>query len=205
MPSGASSPGLSPTDFSSAVNAITAAFGDPTRRRIYLFVHEAPDGVTATEVATEFDVHPNVARHHLDKLASGGHLDVAVDRTGSGAGRPSKRYRTTTAQVELDVPVRHDEVLLALLGRALTELGPERAERVAEEVGEHYGRAMAGRMDDDARRSRLSRGAPADERAHALRQRDADRPRGRGPRRSCFRHPPGGLMSTSLPACAVPQ
>ena len=85
MSSGASSPGLSPTDSSSAVNAITAACGDPTRRRSYLCVHESTDGVTATEVATEFDVHPNVARHHLDKLAGGGHLEVAVDRTGSGA------------------------------------------------------------------------------------------------------------------------
>src|SRR3954471_4103750 len=87
---------LSPTDFSSAVGAITSAFGDPTRRDIYLFAHERPDGVTASEVAERFELHPNVARHHLDKLASGGHLEVTVGRLpGSpGAGRPSKRYRT---------------------------------------------------------------------------------------------------------------
>ena len=203
MPSGASSPGLSPTDFSSAVNAITAAFGDPTRRRIYLFVHEAPDGVTATEVATEFDVHPNVARHHLDKLAGGGHLEVAVDRTGSGAGRPSKRYRTTTAQVELDVPVRHDEVLLALLGRALTELGPERAERVAEEVGEHYGRAMAGRMDDDAPRSvRAALHAAADAMsAHGFAAHAEDT---RGQLRIVSEHCPFGDAAVEHPViCAV--
>lgn len=154
MPPAPGSPALSPTDFSSAVSAITASFGDPTRRRIYLLAHERTEGVTAAEVAKTCDLHANVARHHLDKLAGAGHLDVAVDRTGGGgAGRPSKRYRTTAEQVELDVPVRHDEVLMALLGRALTELGPERAERVAEEVGEHYGRAMAGHMDDDAPRS----------------------------------------------------
>lgn len=152
MPPEPGSPGLSPTDFSSAVTAITAAFGDPTRRRIYLLAHERGDGITAAEVAEAFDLHPNVARHHLDKLAGAGHLEVTVDR-GRGSGRPSKRYRTTSEQVELDVPVRHDEILLALLGRALTELGPDRAEAVAEEVGEHYGRAMAGRMDDDTPRS----------------------------------------------------
>ncbi len=45
------SPALSPTDFASAVSAITSAFGDPTRRDIYLFVHEHADGVTAGEVA----------------------------------------------------------------------------------------------------------------------------------------------------------
>ena len=62
---------LSPTDFASAVTAITSAFGDPTRRDIYLFAHEHPDGVTASEVAAHFELHPNVARHHLDKLADG--------------------------------------------------------------------------------------------------------------------------------------
>ena len=88
-------PPLSPTEFSSAVTAITSAFGDPTRREIYLFAHEQrPTGVTAAEVAERFDLHPNVARHHLDKLAGGGYLEVAVGRTGdAGAGRPSKRYR----------------------------------------------------------------------------------------------------------------
>lgn len=152
MPAAPGSPGLSPTDFSSAVTAITAAFGDPTRRRIYLLAHERVEGVTAAEVAEECALHPNVARHHLDKLAGAGHLEVSVARKG-GSGRPSKRYRATSEQVELDVPVRHDEILLALLGAALTELGPAAAERVAETVGEHYGRTIAGRMDDDAPRS----------------------------------------------------
>ena len=47
------STGLTPTEFSSAVTAITSAFGDPTRREIYLFAHERSDdgagGVTAAE------------------------------------------------------------------------------------------------------------------------------------------------------------
>jgi predicted ArsR family transcriptional regulator len=134
---------LSPTDFSSAVTAITSAFGDPTRREIYLFAHAAETGVTASEVAGEFDLHANVARHHLDKLAAGGYLEVATERPAGGAGRPSKRYRTLTDEVTLDLPVRHDEVLLELLGRALGELGPARATALAEEVGEDYGRSMA--------------------------------------------------------------
>lgn len=144
--------GLSPADFSSAVTAITSAFGDPTRRRIYLLVHASGDGLTAGEVAEACDLHVNVARHHLDKLAGAGHLEATVDRAG-GSGRPSKRYRATSEQVELDVPVRHDEILMALLGAALRELGPARAEAMAEQVGEHYGREMAGRADGDAPRS----------------------------------------------------
>ena len=87
---------LSPTEFASAVTAIASAFGDPTRRDIFLHVHQRTDGVTAAEVADRFDLHANVARHHLDKLAAGGYLEVSVERPdGGGAGRPSKRYRPT--------------------------------------------------------------------------------------------------------------
>jgi predicted ArsR family transcriptional regulator len=149
-----SRPLLSPTDFSSAVTAITSAFGDPTRREIYLFVHENDQGgVTAGEVAEHFALHPNVARHHLDKLAGGGYVEVAVERrSGTGAGRPSKRYRAGERPVALDLPVRHDDVLVALLGRALSLLPPEQAEAMAEEVGAEYGRAMAGAMAPDGHR-----------------------------------------------------
>ena len=196
------SPGLSPTDFSSAVSAITSAFGDPTRRRIYLLAHERADGVTAAEVAEACDLHSNVARHHLDKLAGAGHLEVSVARKGA-SGRPSKRYRATAEQVELDVPVRHDEILLALLGRALTELGPERAEKVAEEVGEHYGRAMAGRMDEDAPRSvRSALHAAADAMsAHGFAAHAED---ARGQLRIVSEHCPFGNAAVEHPViCAV--
>lgn len=135
---------LSPGAFSAQVSAITSAFGDPTRRQIYLFAHDADNGVTAAQVAEKFGLHPNVARHHLDKLAAGGYLEVAVDRPeGAGAGRPSKRYRATAEQVQLDVPVRTDDLVLALLGRALAALPKPAAEAMAEEVGVTYGRAMA--------------------------------------------------------------
>jgi predicted ArsR family transcriptional regulator len=148
---------LSPTEFSSAVTAITSAFGDPTRRQIYLFAHEHPEGVTASEVAERFALHPNVARHHLDKLAAGGHLEVSVGRSpGSpGAGRPSKRYKTHGESVALDVAVRHDDVLVTLLGKALAMLPREQAEAMAEEVGVEYGKTMAAAMGDvgDVQRS----------------------------------------------------
>ncbi len=202
MPSPAGSPGLSPADFSSAVTAITAAFGDPTRRRIYLLAHERVDGVTAAEVASECDLHPNVARHHLDKLAGAGHLEITIDRS-RGSGRPSKRYRATSEQVELDVPVRHDEVLLGLLGRALTELGPERAEKVAEEVGEHYGRAMVGRMDGEGPRSlRAALHAAADAlSAHGF---AAHATQARGELRIVSEHCPFGDAAIEHPViCAV--
>ena len=76
-------------------------------------------------MAEQFGLHPNVARHHLDKLAAGGYLEVAVERAeGAGAGRPSKRYRAGATSVTLDVPVRSDDLVLSLLGRALALLPP---------------------------------------------------------------------------------
>ena len=63
----------SSASFTATVSAITDAFGDPTRRSIYLYVrdHAGVHGVTTSAVAVEVGVHPNVARHHLDKLAAG--------------------------------------------------------------------------------------------------------------------------------------
>jgi len=154
-PTPSTAPALTPTEFSSAVTAITSAFGDPTRREIYLFVHERSEadgagepgiGVTAAEVAERFVLHPNVARHHLDKLAGGGYVEVATGRTGSGAGRPSKRYRMTSPEMTLELPVRHDDLLVTLLGKALSLLPDDAAEAMAEEVGLQYGRTMAAAM-----------------------------------------------------------
>jgi predicted ArsR family transcriptional regulator len=145
---------LSPTEFASAVTAIASAFGDPTRRDIFVHVHERTDGVTASEVAERFELHANVARHHLDKLVAGGYLEVSVVRPdGGGAGRPSKRYRPTEHEMSLDVNVRHDDILVTLLGRALEALPPERARALAEEVGEEYGRTMASAMGGEGPRS----------------------------------------------------
>jgi predicted ArsR family transcriptional regulator len=138
---------LSDRDFSAAVAAVTTAFGDPTRREIYLFARESDRGVTAAAVAERFEMHPNVARHHLDKLAAGGYVEVHLERPeGGGAGRPSKHYLVADKDVPLEFPTRKDDLLVTLLGRALALLSPEEAEVMAEEVGEQYGRALAAQM-----------------------------------------------------------
>lgn len=134
--------------FSATVAAVTSAFGDPTRRHIYAFARESSEGVTASEVAEHFSVHPNVARHHLDKLAAGGYLEVFSSRApNGGAGRPSKRYRVTDLDDGFPLPRRDDTLLVALLGEALSRLSSEEATDLAESVGEDYGRRLAGQMD----------------------------------------------------------
>jgi predicted ArsR family transcriptional regulator len=153
---------LSPTEFASAVTAITSAFGDPTRREIYLFAHElgSDGGVTAADVAERFALHPNVARHHLDKLAGGGYLEVNVSRdANAGAGRPSKRYQPTAPQIAVEMPVRQDDILTTLLGRALSLLPPEQAEAMAEDVGVEFGRVLAASMGDTPATHRSFRSA----------------------------------------------
>jgi len=161
---------LSPDEFNATVTALTNAFGDPTRREIYLLVREAADGVTATEVASHFELHSNVARHHLEKLTSGGYLTVAIaGATGPGstrpAGRPSKQYRASEIDGgALTLPFRHDDILANLLARALDTLGPEQAEVLAGDVGYEYGRTLADRMDptESHRSVRTAIGAVAD-------------------------------------------
>jgi predicted ArsR family transcriptional regulator len=137
---------LSDDRFSATVAEIVSAFGDPTRRSIYLFTRES-NGVTASEVAARFRLHPNVARHHLDKLAAGGYLDVFVDRKiTSGAGRPSKKYRGSKNQSSVEATSHADDLLSFLLTGALERLSEEEIECMANEVGEKYGRMLASEM-----------------------------------------------------------
>jgi predicted ArsR family transcriptional regulator len=141
-------PVLDADEFSAAVSAVTSAFGDPTRRDIYLAIRETPDGVTAAEVAERFALHPNVARHHLEKLSAGGYVTVDVGRAegARAAGRPSKRYRVSEDDSTLSFPPRRDDLLATLLARALDVLPPAQAEEMAEDVGFEYGRTLASRM-----------------------------------------------------------
>ena len=166
---------LKPAEFANLVNAVTSAFGDPTRRDIYLLTHKhsvtddtasdhtasdhtASDhsaaGLTANEVAEKTGVHANVARHHLDKLVSGGYVEVSK-RSSGGAGRPSKVYRTTDPGLHLEFEVGHDDILITLLGKALSRLPAEEAAQMAEEVGLEFGKKMAGAntVDDTSQRS----------------------------------------------------
>ena len=122
-------------------------FGDPTRRRIYLLARDTAKGVTAAQAAESNDLHPNVARHHLDKLVAGGYLEVGNDAQDGRSGRPSKRYRTTGKPIDLEFGARRHDLVTTLLSRALDLLPNDIAQRMAEEVGDHYGRELAAQMN----------------------------------------------------------
>lgn len=129
---------------------LTAALGDPTRRAIYVAVRESGEPVTTARVAELFGLHPNVARHHLDKLAADGWLVVSYRRrqgkSGPGAGRPAKTYEPSTREVSIHFAPRRYELLVELLVRVLQRVAPADIARVAEEVGREYGTELAGEI-----------------------------------------------------------
>ena len=61
---------MSGETFDEQIEEIQGALGDATRRGIYIMIREAHDPVAAAQIAHAFDIHPNVSRHHLDRLAS---------------------------------------------------------------------------------------------------------------------------------------
>ena len=141
--------------FDRQVGALTASLGDATRRGIYIAAREAPEPITAAEVARLFEIHPNVARHHLDRLVDDGYLQVSHrrrnGRRGPGAGRPAKHYEATDKDVEVQFPARRYDLLAELLARVVERLAPDRAGEIAQAVGIEYGRELAAEigMPDD--------------------------------------------------------
>jgi len=131
----------------SRISDLTSSLGDPTRRAIYIAVRESAEPLTTSNVAELFAIHPNVARHHLDRLADDGYLKVSHHRPsgkgGPGAGRPAKCYESTTKEVSIHFAPRRFEMLVEMLIRILDEVAPENVSQVAESVGRAYGQELA--------------------------------------------------------------
>jgi len=131
--------------FTTFVTAVTAAFGDPTRRDLYLRLREEP-GMTVNELADAFGLHPNAARHHLDRLLAGGYIRTETTHRAGEVGRPAKRYSCATEELGLADLAHREDLMLRLLQRSLEILGPSLAEQMAAEVGEAFGRDLARSM-----------------------------------------------------------
>jgi predicted ArsR family transcriptional regulator len=153
---------LSAASFTARVAGLVASFGDPTRRNLYLYLREHP-GVTANELAVHCQVHANVIRHHLERLAAGGYVRCD-DVRRSGVGRPAKVYEVVDQDLELNGSPRRDALLVALLERSLEILGPEAAEQMASEVGQSYGKQLAESFTpaESSRSARAAMAAVAD-------------------------------------------
>jgi len=138
-------------DLDRQIGDLAASLGDTTRRGIFLTVREAPQPMTASEIAALFEIHPNVARHHLDRLVRDGYLQVSHRRppgkTGPGAGRPAKHYEPTDKAINVQFPPRRLDLLVDLLIRFVERIAPDDAPEIAEAVGREYGRELAAELD----------------------------------------------------------
>jgi predicted ArsR family transcriptional regulator len=134
------------------ISDLTSSLGDPTRRAIYIAVRESPEPLTTANIAALFELHPNVARHHLDRLADDGYLKVSHKRAsgqaGPGAGRPAKCYESTAKEVSVHFAPRRFELLVEMLMRILDEVAPENLGQVAESVGRAYGKEIAAEIGE---------------------------------------------------------
>jgi predicted ArsR family transcriptional regulator len=118
--------------------------GDRELRETLLFARAQELPVTADEVAAAQQVHRNVARGRLERLAEAGLLIASFERrtgrTGPGAGRPAKTYRVAPELSAIEFPKRRYEQLIGLAVDALPEDG--RRERLYE-IGVAFGRELA--------------------------------------------------------------
>lgn len=120
---------------------VSAVLADPTRYSIYQYVLVAPDPVSVAEVARRFELHPNVARLHLNRLVEIGLLVQRTEKSGKG-GRPGYVYAPSGSAVSLTtVPPRDFQLLADLLVQSLALLGDGGKEAV-EQIGHTFGRRL---------------------------------------------------------------
>ena len=143
-------------DFAEQVAGV-AALAEPVRRDLYRFVVAQADPVSRDQAGEGVGVPRHTAKFHLDKLVEEGLLATEFrrlgDRTGPGAGRPTKLYRRSAREVSVTVPERRYDLAGELLASAVEESAREGTavlgslHRVAAELGARLGdqaRAAAG-------------------------------------------------------------
>lgn len=99
------------------------ALASSTRAGIYEHLRDDGEAAhTVRDVAEAFDLHPNVARTHLELLADAGLVVVGL-RKHPGGGRPAKVYRASGDEdgAEVHAPVG-DQAAARLQVRLLAEL-----------------------------------------------------------------------------------
>ncbi|WP_308257471.1 helix-turn-helix transcriptional regulator [Pseudonocardia lacus] len=132
-----------------------AALTDDVRRAAYHAVASAgSDPVGRDEVAAALGVGRTLAAFHLDKLVDAGLLEASYarrsGRTGPGAGRPAKLYRTATQERAVSVPPRAYRSAAALLAEAVERSGAEAVlHEVSYEHGQRAGTGGPGTGDPD--------------------------------------------------------
>jgi predicted ArsR family transcriptional regulator len=142
-----------------------ATLADPIRRDLYLYVIAQATPVSRDQAADARGISRHTVKFHLDKLAEEGLLDVEFkrlsERSGPGAGRPSKLYRRSNRQLSVTVPERRYDLAGQLLASAIdkaTDEGrdvPDFLNTVASEWGGRVGEAARTNAGSRPGRERL--------------------------------------------------
>ncbi|MGB3410358.1 MAG: helix-turn-helix domain-containing protein [Microthrixaceae bacterium] len=102
-----------------------ASLEQPLRRDLYRLLAHSERWLTRDEAADALDMARSVAAFHLEKMVEAGILETRFERlsgrSGPGAGRPSKLYRPSGAEVSASVPDRHYDLAGSLLAAAVVE------------------------------------------------------------------------------------
>lgn len=103
---------------------VTSTLADETRFSIYQYMLQEKDIFTVQKIAEHFNIHPNVARLHLTKLAEIEVISSEFEKTGKG-GRPGRIYKAVDTGITLSFPKRNYEELLDWVLEILDEMGPD--------------------------------------------------------------------------------
>lgn len=130
------------------LDQLADAIRDPTRRRILVGFYSDPRPRTANDVADDVGVSRPVARTHLELLRATGFLRHEPRR--GFRGKPAHLYTLDTGSPNWMPHPPRQMALLALLVLEAASLGPERVQRLIEQVGQDYGTAILEfrRLDD---------------------------------------------------------
>jgi predicted ArsR family transcriptional regulator len=130
-----------------SVQPILKALGDDTRFRIYTWLREQAAPVCISDIAAEFQLHPNTVRPHLERLREAGL--VRLDATPRGSvGRPQHRYTAVHAEIELHRQGEGYELLATMLAGLCCRASVDTAEAVS--TGREVGNRLAAGLYDDA-------------------------------------------------------
>ncbi|QBK26039.1 helix-turn-helix transcriptional regulator [Ureibacillus thermophilus] len=116
---------------------ITSTLADETRFQIYEYMLQQKRFFTVQDIADKFNIHPNVARLHLTKLAEIHLITADFLKSGKG-GRPGRIYKVSEQGVDLSFPKREDKYLVKWaieLVQAFGEEGLKKAKKISYKDG----------------------------------------------------------------------
>lgn len=145
--------------------SLERALGSETRASIFSHLREVGEERTVRDVAGTFDLHPNVARTHLQMLADAGLVSVGR-RKQPGGGRPARIYAAVDevgedpAQLVAPPVLGADPILVVRMLAALLDApGTDRAGRVVLGAGSLQERARDVASTEGARLAESAEGA----------------------------------------------